>query len=149
MKIALPIGLTMLVIGFFVLTKLLYPVQFNLNIEAKRKINQSLYKLGPMSIDEKKVLILFGLTAFFWVSRTHLNDYPIFANLTDAGIAIIAAICLFIIPSQNKKTDLLVWDETKKLPWGLLILFGGGLSLAKAINNSGLGQWLGRALFLP
>ena len=148
MKIALPIGLTMLVIGFFVLTKLLYPVQFNLNIEAKRKINQSLYKLGPMSIDEKKVLILFGLTAFFWVSRTHLNDYPIFANLTDAGIAIIAAIFLFIIPSQNKKTDLLVWDETKKLPWGLLILFGGGLSLAKAINNSGLGQWLGESFIL-
>lgn len=148
MKIALPIGLTMLVIGFFVLTKLLYPVQFNLNIEAKRKINQSLYKLGPMSIDEKKVLILFGLTAFFWVSRTHLNHYSIFANLTDAGIAIIAAIFLFIIPSQNKKTDLLVWDETKKLPWGLLILFGGGLSLAKAINNSGLGQWLGESFIL-
>ena len=85
MKIALPIGLTMLVIGFFVLTKLLYPVQFNLNIEAKRKINQSLYKLGPMSIDEKKVLILFGLTAFFWVSRTHLNDYSIFAKMLHTG----------------------------------------------------------------
>ena len=69
-------------------------------------------------------------------------------GLTDAGIAIIAAISLFIIPSQNKKTDLLIWDETKKLPWGLLILFGGGLSLAKAINSSGLGQWLGEAFIL-
>lgn len=148
MKVALPIGLTMLIVGFFVLTKLLFPIKFDLNIEAKRKINQSLHKLGPMSIDEKKVLTLFGLTAFFWVARTYLNVYPIFANLTDAGIAIIAAIFLFIIPSQNKKTDLLVWDETKKLPWGLLILFGGGLSLAKAINNSGLGQWLGESFIL-
>ena len=83
-----------------------------------------------------------------WVTRVYLNEYNIFSGLTDAGIAIIAAISLFIIPSQNKKTELLVWDEAKKLPWGLLILFGGGLSLAKAINSSGLGQWLGEAFIL-
>ena len=125
MKIALPIGLTMLIIGYLVLTKLLYPIKFDMNIEAKRKINQSLYKLGPMNVDEKKVLVLFMVTAFFWVSRAYLNDIPILANLTDAGIAIIAAIVLFIIPSRNKKTELLVWEDTKQLPWGLLILFGG------------------------
>ena len=148
MKIALPIGLTMLIIGYLVLTKLLYPIKFDMNIEAKRKINQSLYKLGPMNVDEKKVLVLFMVTAFFWVSRAYLNDIPILANLTDAGIAIIAAIVLFIIPSRNKKTELLVWEDTKQLPWGLLILFGGGLSLAKAINSSGLGQWLGESFIL-
>ena len=138
----------MLIIGYLVLTKLLYPIKFDMNIEAKRKINQSLYKLGPMNVDEKKVLVLFMVTAFFWVSRAYLNDISILANLTDAGIAIIAAIVLFIIPSRNKKTELLVWEDTKQLPWGLLILFGGGLSLAKAINSSGLGQWLGESFIL-
>ena len=148
MKIALPIGLIMLISGFLVLTKFIYPANFEINHITKKTINLNLNKLGPMNRDEKKVLVVFLITAFLWVTRTYLKDYNIFIGLTDAGIAIIAAISLFIIPSQNKKTDLLIWDETKKLPWGLLILFGGGLSLAKAINSSGLGQWLGEAFIL-
>ena len=148
MKIALPIGLIMLISGFVVLTKFIYPAHFNINHEVKRKINLSLNKLGPINNDEKKVLIVFLITAFLWVTRTYLKEYNIFIGLTDAGIAIIAAISLFIIPSQNKKTDLLIWDQTKKLPWGLLILFGGGLTLAKAINSSGLGQWLGELFIM-
>jgi len=148
MKIALPIGLIMLISGFVVLTKFIYPAHFNINHEVKRKINLSLNKLGPINKDEKKVLIVFLITAFLWVTRTYLKEYNIFIGLTDAGIAIIAAISLFIIPSQNKKTDLLIWDQTKKLPWGLLILFGGGLTLAKAINSSGLGQWLGELFIM-
>ncbi|MDC0423441.1 DASS family sodium-coupled anion symporter [Methylophilaceae bacterium] len=148
MKIALPIGLIMLISGFLVLTKFIYPASFEINYKAKKTITSNLKKLGPITNDEKKVLIIFLVTAFLWVTRTYLKEYNIFDGLTDAGIAIIAAISLFIIPSQNKKTDLLVWDETKKLPWGLLILFGGGLSLAKAINSSGLGQWLGETFIL-
>ena len=130
------------------LTRYIYPANFEINHITKKTINLNLNKLGPMNRDEKKVLVVFLITAFLWVTRTYLKDYNIFIGLTDAGIAIIAAISLFIIPSQNKKTDLLIWDETKKLPWGLLILFGGGLSLAKAINSSGLGQWLGEAFIL-
>ena len=148
MKIALPIGLIMLVSTFIVLTKFIYPSNFNINNETRKKISTTLDKLGSVSKDEKKVLLVFIITAFLWVTRTYLKEYNIFSGLTDSGIAIIAAISLFIIPSQNKKTDLLVWNETKKLPWGLLILFGGGLSLAKAINSSGLGQWLGESFIL-
>ena len=148
MKIALPIGLIMLISGFFVLTKFIYPANFKINQSTKKTITLNLKKLGPINKDEKKVLIVFLITAFLWVTRTYLKEYNIFVGLTDAGIAIIAAISLFVIPSQNKKTDLLIWDETKKLPWGLLILFGGGLSLAKAINSSGLGQWLGESFIL-
>ena len=148
MKIALPIGLIMLVSTFIVLTKFIYPSNFNINNETRKKISTTLDKLGSLSKDEKKVLLVFIITAFLWVTRTYLKEYNIFSGLTDSGIAIIAAISLFIIPSQNKKTDLLVWSETKKLPWGLLILFGGGLSLAKAINSSGLGQWLGESFIL-
>ena len=148
MKIALPIGLIMLISTFIVLTKFIYPSNFNINNETRKKISTTLDKLGSISKDEKKVLLVFIITAFLWVTRTYLKEYNIFSGLTDSGIAIIAAISLFIIPSQNKKTDLLVWNETKKLPWGLLILFGGGLSLAKAINSSGLGQWLGESFIL-
>lgn len=148
MRVALPIGLIMLLSGFLVLTKALFPANFDINIEAKRRINKSLYALGSISRDEKKVLYIFLLTATLWISRTYLVEFNIFTGLTDAGIAIIAAICLFIIPSSSKKTDLLTWEETKNLPWGLLILFGGGLSLAKAINSSGLGQWMGESFIL-
>jgi len=66
--------------------------------------------------------------------------------LTDPGIAIISAFLFFLIPSSNKKNDLLEWKQMKQLPWGLLILFGGGLALAKAIMVSGLGDWLGSQL---
>ncbi|MDA9211242.1 DASS family sodium-coupled anion symporter [Methylophilaceae bacterium] len=148
MKVALPIGLIMLISTFLVLTKFMYPANFIFNEPTRKKINLTLNKLGPITRDEKKVLLIFIITALLWVTRVYLNEYNIFSGLTDAGIAIIAAISLFIIPSQNKKTELLVWDEAKKLPWGLLILFGGGLSLAKAINSSGLGQWLGEAFIL-
>lgn len=148
MKVALPIGLIMLITAFITLTKIIYPSNFIFNTTARKKINLTLNKLGPMSKDEKKVLLVFIITALLWLTRTYINEYKIITGLTDAGIAIIAAISLFIIPSQNKKTELLVWNEAKKLPWGLLILFGGGLSLAKAINSSGLGQWLGEAFIL-
>lgn len=148
MKIALPIGLLMLFVGFFVLTKFVYPSSFNLNKNGRKKIKENLDALGSITKNETKVLTVFFITAILWLSRSYITKIDIFSGLTDAGIAIIAAISLFIIPSHNKKTDLLLWEETKNLPWGLLILFGGGLSLAKAINTSGLGQWMGDSIIL-
>ena len=67
-------------------------------------------------------------------------------ELQDAGVAIIAAIILFMIPSQNGKESLLKWEKTTKLPWGLLLLFGGGLSLGAQVSQTGLGLWIGEAL---
>ena len=78
--------------------------------------------------------------------RTLLDNYAPFSGLTDAGIAIIAALSFFFIPSENQKTDLLTWEQANKLPWGLLVLFGGGLSLAASIDSSGLGGWIGQGL---
>jgi sodium-dependent dicarboxylate transporter 2/3/5 len=148
MKIALPIALMMLFASYLILTKIIYPSTFKINTAAKNKINQSLKKLGVISRDEKKVFIIFLITASLWIGRPYLKHYEILLGLTDAGIAILAAIMLFILPSDNKKSNLLEWDETKKLPWGLLLLFGGGLSLAGAISVSGLGQWLGTSFGL-
>ncbi|MDA9094050.1 DASS family sodium-coupled anion symporter [Nitrosomonadales bacterium] len=148
MKIALPIGLMMLVASFIILTKIIYPSTFEINVATKSKINQALEKLGGISRDEKKVFIIFLIAASLWISRPYLKYHEILLGLTDAGIAILAAILLFILPSDNKKSNLLEWDETKKLPWGLLLLFGGGLSLASSISSSGLGQWLGTSFSL-
>ena len=148
MKIALPIGLIMLVASFIILTKVIYPSTFTINTATKSKINQALKKLGDISRDEKKVFIIFLIAATFWIGRPYLKYHEILLGLTDAGIAILAAIILFILPSDNKKSNLLEWDETKKLPWGLLLLFGGGLSLASSISSSGLGQWLGTSFSL-
>jgi len=148
MKIALPIGLIMLLASFVFLTKVIYPSSFQINSIAKNKIQQALKKLGVISSDEKKVFFIFFITACLWIGRPYLKFHEILLGLTDAGIAILAAILLFILPSNDKKNNLLQWDETKKLPWGLLLLFGGGLSLAGAISSSGLGQWLGSSFSL-
>jgi sodium-dependent dicarboxylate transporter 2/3/5 len=95
---------------------------------------------------KKKVLIVFSLAASAWMFRTLLDNFVPFAGLTDAGIAIFAALSFFLIPSENNKTDLLTWEQANKLPWGLLVLFGGGLSLAASIGASGLGSWIGQGL---
>ena len=148
MKIALPIGLIMLVASFIILTKIIYRSTFEINAATKNKIKKSLEELGKISRDEKKVFIIFLIAASLWIGRPYLKYHEMLLGLTDAGIAILAAIILFILPSDNKKSNLLEWDETKKLPWGLLLLFGGGLSLASSISSSGLGQWLGTSFSL-
>ena len=80
--------------------------------------------------------------------RSLLDNFIPLSGLTDAGIAILAALCFFFIPSENNKTDLLTWEQANKLPWGLLVLFGGGLSMAASIGASGLGNWIGQGLII-
>src|SRR5690625_5533142 len=90
-----------------------------------------------MSRPEFRLAIVFASTALLWITRPLL--VPFFPGLSDAGIAITAGIVLFIIPNGDKKgRKLLLWSTLKDLPWGILILFGGGLSLASAISSSGL-----------
>ena len=144
MKLGVPVSTCMLVVAWFFLTKVVYPVNFKSSSETQITLNNMLSDMGPMSKDEFRVLLIFLLAAFLWMFRSLIDNYLI--GLTDAGIAIIIAIILFIIPSANKKGELLSWDQSSKLPWGLLLLFGGGLSLGVQINNSGLGLWIGQSL---
>jgi sodium-dependent dicarboxylate transporter 2/3/5 len=104
--------------------------------------------MGNLTKDEIRISMIFGLAVFAWVFRTLLNNIEFLSGLTDAGVAIIAAILIFMTPSATKKGDLLEWKKTKELPWGLLILFGGGLSLASQISSSGLGIWIGESLIV-
>jgi sodium-dependent dicarboxylate transporter 2/3/5 len=146
MKLGVPIATLMLFSSWYAITKIVYPVNFIASVETKLQLQNMLNDLGPLSKDEKKVLTIFSLAASAWMFRTLLDNYAPFSGLTDAGIAIIAALSFFFIPSENQKTDLLTWEQANKLPWGLLVLFGGGLSLAASIGSSGLGGWIGQGL---
>ena len=146
MTLGVPLAIVMLLSAWVVLTKYVFPTTFITSDETKLYLKNMLREQGPLSKDEIKISIIFGLTALAWMLRTILDNYQMFAGLTDAGIAIISAILLFMIPSSTSKGELLDWSDSNKLPWGLLILFGGGLSIAAQINSSGLGIWIGEGL---
>tara|TARA_B110000503_G_scaffold43743_1_gene71596 strand:- start:1844 stop:3280 length:1437 start_codon:yes stop_codon:yes gene_type:complete len=146
MKLGVPLASVMLFAAWVILTKYVFPISFTSSCETQDHLKKMLFDLGLLSKDEIKISIIFTLTAFAWMFRSFLDNYDMFSGLTDAGIAIISAILLFMIPSSSHKGDLLNWEKSNQLPWGLLILFGGGLSLAAQINASGLGVWIGQGL---
>ena len=146
MTLGVPLAAVMLISAWIILTKYVFPISFITSNDTKDHLHRMLDDLGPLSKDELKISVIFGLTALAWIFRKGLDNFELLSGLTDAGIAIISAILLFMIPSSNNKDDLLNWDSSNKLPWGLLILFGGGLSIAAQINSTGLGVWIGEGL---
>jgi sodium-dependent dicarboxylate transporter 2/3/5 len=146
MTLGVPLAAVMLVSAWVILTKYVFPISFITSNDTKEHLHRMLDDLGPLSKDELKISVIFGLTALAWIFRKGLDNFELLSGLTDAGIAIISAILLFMIPSSNNKGDLLNWNSSNKLPWGLLILFGGGLSIAAQINSTGLGIWIGEGL---
>jgi sodium-dependent dicarboxylate transporter 2/3/5 len=148
MKLGVPLAAVMLFGSWYSLTQYVFPIKFSASQEAKDELKKMLNEMGTLTKDEIRISIIFGLAVFAWVFRTLLNNIEFLSGLTDAGIAIIAAILLFMTPSASKKGDLLKWEKSKELPWGLLLLFGGGLSLAAQISSTGLGMWIGQSLMV-
>ena len=148
MKLGVPLAAVMLFGSWYSLTQYVFPIKFSASQEAKDELKKMLNEMGALTKDEIRISIIFGLAVFAWVFRTLLNNIEFLSGLTDAGIAIIAAILLFMTPSASKKGDLLKWEKSKDLPWGLLLLFGGGLSLAAQISSTGLGMWIGQSLMV-
>ncbi len=142
MLLALPISIIMLVVGWWLLTSIIFPVNISANKETKNSLQKMYQQLGAITVDEKRVLSIFVLTALAWIFRDLLDDTYLLQGLTDYGIAIIAALAVFITRS-SQGSGLIEWSITTKLPWGILLLFGGGLSMANAIMSSGLGKWIG------
>ena len=98
-------------------------------------------EIGSPSFTEKIVATVFFLTATFWVFRRSLNE--IFnLNLNDTSIGLLGALLLFLIPT-SKTTRACNWETANKIPWGILLLVGGGIALSKAFNSSGLAIWIG------
>lgn len=139
MIIGLPFSATMIGIIYLVLTRWMFP---NKGIEfasSNALIAQKLSDLGPTSPQEKHVLRIFALTVFLWVFRTLINSFFPSLGLSDTMISVGCAIALFSIPHQFKKgVFILKWEDTSRLAWGILILFGGGLALAKGMSTTGV-----------
>ena len=142
-SIGLPITLGLGPIIWIFLTRIIFPVNFSATQESKDKLNSMLKELGPMSNEEKKVIVVFLITAFFWIFRQLIDNLPGLALLDDSVIAISGAVSLFFIKQRKNKNKLLIWDDVQNgFPWGLIFLFGGGMALAYVVNDSGLALWL-------
>ncbi len=149
MSLGIPIVMVLLPAAWWVLTRMVFSVDKGLSIEGSDVIQQKRAAMGVISIPEIRVAILFTCIALAWVFRPLLNELSFLTHLNDTVIAILGAILFFAIPSGSEKEKgsfLLDWETAVKLPWGVVLLFGGGLSLAFAISNTGLAAWLGDSL---
>ena len=120
-------------------------IQADAKVEAH--LQQLRSELGPISTAEKRVALIFLSVVLAWMLRRPVSDMLGITGVSDAMIAMTAAMLLFIIPSGEKEQyQLITWPDVTRLPWGVLILFGGGLSLASAVSGSGLALWLGETV---
>lgn len=149
MLLCVPLVIVLLASLYFVLVKWLYPSKIINSPEANSFINSEINSLGKLSIAEKRVLIIFCATALLWISRDILNQLHLF-KLDDNMIAIMGALALFATPAgsrDGKKLKMILeWQDTSKMAWGILLLFGGGLAMAGSLEKAGImdqiGQWL-------
>lgn len=144
MSRALPIMLVMMPVAWLLLSWPLFG-KGHARFEAVGSVVKAALKaLGPMTRPELRVGLVFALVAVAWMARTELAKLPGLSTLTDTGIAITGALLLFFIPSGRGKGEKLIdWQTAERIPWGIAILFGGGLSLAGAMEATGLAAWIG------
>ncbi|WP_404396621.1 SLC13 family permease [Pseudoalteromonas phenolica] len=147
MAVGLPLSVTMLFITWFWLTKVSYKVDnSDAEVDTKSLFKKQLDKLGDMSRAEKGVLAVFIFAALSWIFRPLLGDWT-GLKISDTSIAIAAALLLFVITADKKTGErILDWDSAAKVPWGILLLFGGGLTLASQIKSSGLATYIANLL---
>jgi len=152
----LPISIILLVTAWLLLTRIFFRVPSNLTVD-KSIVSKEYKELGPISFEEKSVLIIFTLTAFLWVFRKKLTlgifTIPGWSQLLpssplidDATVAIFMAMLMFLIPTKNKETKystIMGPDVITKLPWNIVLLFGGGFALAKGFQVTGLSVFIG------
>jgi solute carrier family 13 (sodium-dependent dicarboxylate transporter), member 2/3/5 len=148
MIVCFPIALILLLSLYFVLVKWLYPNRIATSGKMHDMIHSGLAELGPMQQPEKRVLLVFVLTATLWIARDMINKLGWF-RLDDNMIAVFGALLLFIIPARSTeegKKKILEWRDTGSMAWGILLLFGGGITLASAMEKAGLitllGNWI-------
>lgn len=142
MTLGIPLVLLGLPVIFYTLSDLVFPVRLKTLPGGREYIQDEIKQLGKFSKPELMVASVFVLVATLWIVRPLLEN--VIPGLSDAGIAIFGALLLFLIPVDlSKAVFLLRWKDAEKLPWGVLILFGGGLSLAGAIQRTGLAEWVG------
>ena len=135
MQIALPIVIIGIPLMAFWLTR---------NVDSNQGFH--LPKIGVWRSPEKRVLIVFGLIATAWVTRRIWSEWFDLSEVGDSTIALLGVVLMFMIPSGEEDDTLLDWDAAKDIPWGMLLLFAGGIAIAKAFASSGLSELLGNEL---
>ena len=142
MLVCMPLAVLLLFIFYMVMVKWLYPNGMKSDETTRTVIYTEIAALGKMSLPEKRVFVIFAGTAFLWITKDLWNSITLL-KLDDNMIAIIGATALFITPNGKNKQALLEWKDTSKMAWGILLLFGGGIALASALEKAGLIQSLG------
>ncbi len=143
MLVGVPLAIVMMAIAWFLLVKVLFKPEIDEIPGGRELVRDELRKLGPMSTGEKLVLAMFVLAAVSWISLPLIFEEP---PIGDEGIAMVVGLLLFLIPGGAERgVRLLDWDTAERLPWGVLLLFGGGLALSAQFSDSGLTEWIGDA----
>lgn len=142
MMFALPLSIVMLALTWFYLTRFVYRSDLAELPGGKQTIQRELQLLGPMKKQEMRVLTVFVCVAAAWILRGIVNIDAL-KMVTDSSIAMLGALALFVIPADfSKREFLLDWNTAVKIPWDIIVLFGGGFALAQGFSSSGLTQWI-------
>jgi sodium-dependent dicarboxylate transporter 2/3/5 len=147
MKLCMPLSVILLLSLYFIMVKVLYPNHIKNDAAAKEMISYELKQMGRLSTAEIRVLIVFALTALLWITKDIINTGQHLVKLDDTLIAVFGALLLFIFPAgKGRGHGLLEWSDTSKMAWGILLLFGGGITLATQLEKAGLikslGEWI-------
>jgi sodium-dependent dicarboxylate transporter 2/3/5 len=140
-----PISVILLIICWFYLTRFAFKFEQKEFPGGRKEIENQLNALGKTSYEEKVILIVFTITAIAWISRSFILTQWLPA-IDDTIIAMMASVILFLIPNKKGNEALISWEDAVKLPWGILLLFGGGMALANGFESSGLAIWIGNQL---
>ena len=147
MLVGLPMSSMMLPLAWLALTRWVFKVDFVTSDEGRAELRRMKSDMGDMTVPEKRVAFVFIIMAATWILRPLLIKLPGLSALDDSLVAIAGAILMFLVPSGSKEDPLLLrWKYAEQLPWGVLLLFGGGLTLAGAVTRTGLAEWLGTSL---
>lgn len=157
MLMALPLSLAMLLVAWAWLVFVIFPVGSGSFLGGSEVINEQRRQLGPMKTAEKRMAVIFAITAVLWVFREPLPGWGwapplslarwsdgLVVQVSDATVAMMMALVCFVVPKRGLRgPPMLNWHATRRLPWGVLLLFGGGLALASGMSETGLGEVLG------
>lgn len=157
MAFGVPAMLLLIPLAWYVVVRGLPKPEASAGEAAQAKVLDGISALGRITAPEARAAAIFGVVATLWVARVpvqslissneSLSSLSWMLAISDMGIALFGAIAMFLIPAGGgEKRALLKWTEAEKLPWGVLLLFGGGISLGQAVSRTGLSEWLGTLL---
>ena len=154
MMIALPVVVVLIPFTWLMLTHVFFKEcidpKFYVSETSRRALQKTLSAMGPIQTAEWRVGFVFAAVAFGWLSLPLLRSVPLLSGLNDTSISMFGGLLLFLIPSAStdpsQPSSLLIWSDTKDIPWGVLLLLGGGLSLASAISTTDVAYWIGTNL---